>query len=262
MKLVTGGGMDVMHDAHRVFFARIIDAAINEYQIDSIIYMLKTNEHLVKTRNSYRPYFDYAWRYRDTARFIHSNYPKLRFDILPYNSVLDTISVLNSESVIGASEYYTGLDSTGLPIIRIPEIGGHHSSDILSALNAASAQSPCHYVNIGAVLLRAGNIVATGFNNNDCDSCPKTIEWKESGKPNYNDIQYKNACNAIHAEDMVLENSLPGDDLILTHSPCSKCANLIIEKQIRRVVYLNEYVSTKGIDVLKNAGIQVRKAGL
>jgi dCMP deaminase len=45
--------------------------------------------------------------------------------------------------------------------------------------------------------------------------------------------------------------------LYITLSPCKECSKLIIQSGIKRVVYLNEYKDTSGIDFLSEYGISV-----
>ena len=68
-------------------------------------------------------------------------------------------------------------------------------------------------------------------------------------------------CDHRHAEEVCLLEAQPGDDLVITHSPCQKCAEKIVEKNIRRVVYLSDYRYFDPINFLKSKGVQVRKAG-
>ncbi len=43
----------------------------------------------------------------------------------------------------------------------------------------------------------------------------------------------------------------------MTDSPCIECAKLIIQSGIRRVVYDREYRLTDGVNLLRQAGIEV-----
>ena len=42
-----------------------------------------------------------------------------------------------------------------------------------------------------------------------------------------------------------------------THCPCITCAKMIINAGIRRVVYGKEYADKRGLELLKEAGIEV-----
>jgi dCMP deaminase len=44
--------------------------------------------------------------------------------------------------------------------------------------------------------------------------------------------------------------------LYITLSPCKECSKLIHQSGIKRVVYLNEYKDTSGVDFLRKAGVE------
>ncbi|MGL5919607.1 MAG: deaminase, partial [Bacteroidales bacterium] len=52
-------------------------------------------------------------------------------------------------------------------------------------------------------------------------------------------------------------NSSQGATLYVTAAPCIECSKLIIQAGIIRVVYGEEYRLTDGIDLLKQAGVEV-----
>lgn len=54
-------------------------------------------------------------------------------------------------------------------------------------------------------------------------------------------------------------NSSEGATLYVTLSPCIECAKLMIQSGIKRVVYMEEYRITDGLDLLKRAGIDVER---
>ena len=45
--------------------------------------------------------------------------------------------------------------------------------------------------------------------------------------------------------------------LYITLSPCKDCSKLILQAGIKRVVYINRYKDSEGIDFLSKAGIDV-----
>lgn len=69
--------------------------------------------------------------------------------------------------------------------------------------------------------------------------------------------------SVIHAEDnairMAKEHNLDisGCSMYVTHAPCINCAKKIIDSKISRVVFLDYYRDTNGIDLLKNNGVEV-----
>ena len=55
--------------------------------------------------------------------------------------------------------------------------------------------------------------------------------------------------------------SVKGATLYVTLSPCVSCSAMISQVGIKRVVYLNKYRDTTGVDVLREHGIIVDKLG-
>ena len=79
------------------------------------------------------------------------------------------------------------------------------------------------------------------------------------------DGSLKSLSYVVHAEtNAVLKCakegvSVRGATIFVTLSPCSSCATMLASCGIKRVVYLEEYRDTKGIDILKECGIVVDK---
>lgn len=53
--------------------------------------------------------------------------------------------------------------------------------------------------------------------------------------------------------------SAEGGTIYVTLSPCSTCSSIIASSGIRRVVYLEKYRDTKGIEMLESFGVQVQQ---
>ena len=89
---------------------------------------------------------------------------------------------------------------------------------------------------VGAVLVKNGVIVGTGYNG-----APRNFK----GKFNWNSEEKYDYV--IHAELNAISNaqsvgvSVVGADIYLTLSPCHDCIKLLIQNQIKRVFYLKEY---------------------
>ena len=115
-----------------------------------------------------------------------------------------------------------------------------------------STLSHCVRSKVGAVLVKDGNIISFGYNGTP------------SGMDNCCEEDNVTLKHVIHAEcNAILKaaktgNSVDGSTLYLTLSPCLDCSKLILQSGIKRVVYLNEYRNTEGIDFLKQF-IQVEK---
>ena len=107
--------------------------------------------------------------------------------------------------------------------------------------------SHCQRSKVGAVVELDGNVVSFGFNGT-----PK-------GMPNCcEDENNVTLPYVIHGESNAIlkaartGNSTKGGTLYLTLSPCLDCSKLILQSEIKRVVYLEEYRDRSGIDFLKN----------
>ena len=108
-----------------------------------------------------------------------------------------------------------------------------------------STLSHCVRSKVGAVLVKDGNIISFGYNGTP------------SGMDNSCEEDNVTFPHVIHAEcNAILKaaktgNSVDGSTLYLTLSHCLDCSKLILQSAIKRVVYLNEYRNTQGIDFLK-----------
>lgn len=72
-------------------------------------------------------------------------------------------------------------------------------------------------------------------------------------------------CLCLHAEENAiirLRSSEAHPSLFTTSSPCVLCAQRIIQRDIEKVFYLNEYRSSDGLDLLRGQGVQVMRVFL
>jgi dCMP deaminase len=126
-----------------------------------------------------------------------------------------------------------------------------------------ATRSTCTRRQIGAIIVSdTGEIKSTGYNGN-----PR-------GLPHCEDMgcirdQMKIAsgtrmetCTAVHAEQNALiqaGTNARGGTMYSTIVPCPICARMIINAQIRRVVYLGDYSNKQGLGILKSAGVGISK---
>jgi len=115
-----------------------------------------------------------------------------------------------------------------------------------------SKNSYCQRRQVGALIVKDKMIISDGFNGtpagfeNDCE-----------------DENFRTKAYVLHAEANAITkvaksgNSSEGATLYVTTSPCIECSKLIIQAGIVRVVYLNEYHNTEGLDLLLRAGVTV-----
>lgn len=105
--------------------------------------------------------------------------------------------------------------------------------------------SHCTRHKVGAVVELYGNIVSFGYNG--------TPAGMQNG---CEDSKGNTHFYVLHAESNALikaaksGQSTKGGTLYLTLSPCLDCCKIILQSEIKRVVYLEEYRDITGIDFL------------
>jgi dCMP deaminase len=112
--------------------------------------------------------------------------------------------------------------------------------------------SHCSRKKVGAIIVKDNAIISDGFNGTPAgfDNCCETDEG---------DTHWY----VLHAEaNAILKvakstNNCAGATLYLTLSPCKDCSKLILQAGITRLVYMNHYRDTVGVDFLVSAGIEV-----
>jgi dCMP deaminase len=117
-----------------------------------------------------------------------------------------------------------------------------------------SYRSTCEHLRVGAVLVRDGRAIATGYNGSPpgMPHCRHT----DTHKPKE---EWERCTNTNHAEGNVLAfaakygQSTQDTTLYCTHSPCKTCSGLLVSAGVHRVVF-SEYYQTEGLGL---AGVQL-----
>jgi dCMP deaminase len=112
---------------------------------------------------------------------------------------------------------------------------------------------------VGCLIVKDGAIISDGFNGT-----PKGFDNECEYNPDPN-LYHKLITKAevLHAESNAITKlakstqSSSGSTMYITISPCLDCAKLIIQADIKRVVFKNFYKNSEGIDLLKQANIEV-----
>lgn len=112
--------------------------------------------------------------------------------------------------------------------------------------------SYCKRKQVGAIIVKDRMIISDGYNGtptgfeNCCEDANEKTHWY-----------------VLHAEaNAILKvasstQSCQGATLYITMSPCKECSKLIHQAGIKRVVYIEAYKDTEGIDFLIRAGVEV-----
>ncbi len=142
---------------------------------------------------------------------------------------------------------------------------------LMSSAVLWSSMGTCARLSVGCVIADPrGRVISSGYNGapaglphceHNCD-CGHEFE----SDPNWfhlSDCRYRQPCKvAVHSEDNALKYAdvpVIGHQMFCTHSPCMRCAGLIIAAGIGRVVYLEPYRDTTSLKVLSEANISVER---
>ena len=117
-----------------------------------------------------------------------------------------------------------------------------------------SKLSYCKRKQVGAIIVRDRMIISDGYNGtpsgfeNCCEDENNQTQW-------YVLHAEANAILKVAKSTQTCENST----LYITLSPCKECSKLIYQSGIKRVVYMNGYSDTTGLDFLEKAGVLVEQ---
>ncbi len=112
--------------------------------------------------------------------------------------------------------------------------------------------SYCKRRQVGALVVKNKAIISDGYNGT-----PSGFEnvCEDGGNVTYPYVLHAEA-NAI-TKLARSNNSSDGATLYVTASPCIECAKLIIQAGIKRVVYSEKYRLEDGLQLMREAGIQL-----
>lgn len=128
-----------------------------------------------------------------------------------------------------------------------------YDSMYMQIAERVAAESKCPRTRVGCVILTESGMTALGFNGH-ASGGPNEWEFSADGNP-----------EVVHAELNALGKMLEqgviakGATVYVTLSPCLECGKLLVRAKVKRVVYLNEYRKTEGIDYLIKYGVEVEQ---
>lgn len=112
-----------------------------------------------------------------------------------------------------------------------------------------SELSYCEKKKVGALIVNDNKIIANGFNGSPSNTFPNICE-DASGKTYWHTLHAE--TNAIASIASSTQNSAHST-LYVTCAPCRDCAKLIYQSKITRVVYLDDYKTSDGVEFLKKS---------
>lgn len=125
---------------------------------------------------------------------------------------------------------------------------------MIELAKTVSLRGTCSRLQVGAIVTRYNRVISMGYNGTPA-GMPHCVHTPEDGA----------YCRtAVHAEaNAIVFAARAGistdlSQLFTTHSPCLSCAQLIINAGIVQVTYCYSYRDPAGVELLHEAGIDVR----
>ncbi|MHB1399060.1 MAG: deoxycytidylate deaminase [Trichloromonadaceae bacterium] len=122
-------------------------------------------------------------------------------------------------------------------------------------------RSTCLRRQVGALLVKEKNILATGYNGtpSGITHCAEVGCLRQQlGVPSG---ERHELCRGLHAEQNAIIQAakhgvnIAGSTLYCTNSPCSICSKMLINAGIARIIYLEGYPDSLSQEMLREAGI-------
>ena len=112
--------------------------------------------------------------------------------------------------------------------------------------------SYCKRKQVGALIVKDRMIISDGYNGTPSgfENCCED----EDGKTHWYVLHAEaNAILKLAASTQTAK----GATLYLTLSPCKECSKLILQSGISKLVYINNYSDSEGINLLRNHKIEI-----
>jgi len=130
-----------------------------------------------------------------------------------------------------------------------------------------STRSTCLRRKVGAVLVRDKRILTTGYNGapSHLAHCSEVGCLREKLKIPSGERQ--EICRGLHAEQNAIIQaalsgvSIKGATLYCTHQPCITCSKMIINAEIKKVIFKGDYPDKLAREMIEEAGIELIKIG-
>lgn len=128
-------------------------------------------------------------------------------------------------------------------------------NDMLASLRRLAKVSKAKLGGVACFVVKNGSIVSSGINHNPTGApMEELVDGELASRP-----------EIIHAEIASLkaahENNIDisGATLLVTMSPCLSCAKEIKKTGVKEVCYLYDWWDKAALDILKTAGVKVKK---
>ncbi len=124
-----------------------------------------------------------------------------------------------------------------------------------------ATRSTCLRRKVGCVVVKDRRVLSTGYNGapTGLPHCDEVGCLREGIPPG----ERHELCRGLHAEQNGIIQaatfgvSLRGSTLYSTHQPCSVCAKMIVNAEIKKIVVKEDYPDSLARQILEEAGIHI-----
>jgi len=147
--------------------------------------------------------------------------------------------------------------------INIEPIRPNWDYYFMNVAQEVAKRSNCVKQRVGAIIIKDGRILSTGYNGTPkgIDNCFKGGVCERCDN-NFNQGEALDKCICIHAEENAIveigRRACQGATLYTTCYPCLMCTKLIVQVELKEIVYLFEYNSEATAKLLRDSGINLR----
>jgi dCMP deaminase len=133
--------------------------------------------------------------------------------------------------------------------------------DIIRSAFRLATRSPDWWRQIGALLVREGEVLIATFNRHV--PCEQSAYLEGDPRSNFEQGQYIECSSALHAEAGIVAEaarrglSMDGCYLYVTTFPCPPCAYLCAHTGIRRLYYADGYSLVAGAETLQANDVEI-----
>lgn len=130
-----------------------------------------------------------------------------------------------------------------------------------------SRRSTCLRRQVGAIIVKERRILCTGYNGAPAGlpHCAEAGCLRERlGVPSG---ERHELCRGLHAEQNAIIQaalhgiSIRGGKFYITHRPCTLCAKMICNAEIREVFFQGDYPDQLALDIFREAGVRLIRMG-
>jgi len=128
--------------------------------------------------------------------------------------------------------------------------------------NLVASRSTCSRRQVGAVMVKGKNILATGYNGTPTGITHCSVTGCLRDQLKVPSGERHELCRGLHAEQNAIIQAakhginIDGATLYCTHSPCIICSKMLINAGVKNIVYREGYPDKISLDMLTEAGIE------